>query len=341
MTVHVHGLGHFHPENEVTNAFLEELDIGTSDAWILERVGIRCRRTVLPLDYIRETKNADVRAATEATEYATSDLGVRAAEMAIARAGISKEDIGLVIGGGSAPNSVTPADAALVAKGLGIEVPSFDINSACTTFLVHMHVLNAMRPDALPPYILISVQDAITQCLDYTDRASCVLFGDGAAAAVVSTRIPGRAQVLGTDMDSSPAGCESVWVPRTGHFSQEGRTVQRFAIKKSTQEFRRVTGANGDPDRTLHFVGHQVNLQALLAIAERCGVAEERHHYNVDWFGNTCAPGCASVVSQLWDKWGPDDDIAMVGVGGGLTWAGYMLRFGDASQGAPKAGSSA
>ncbi len=333
MTVYVHALGHFHPDNEVTNAFLEDLDIGTTDQWIQERVGIRCRRTVLPLDYIRTTKNADVRAATEATEYTTSDLGVRAAEMAIARAGISKEDIGLVIGGGSAPNSVTPADGCLVAKGLGLEVPVFDINSACTTFLVHMHMLNSMRPETLPPYVLISVQDAITQCLDYTDRASCVLFGDGATAAVVSTQIPGPAKVLGTDMNSSPAGCENVWVPRTGHFFQEGRTVQMFAIKKSTREFRRVADAHGDPDRNLHFVGHQVNLNALTKIAERCGVSDERHHYNVDWFGNTCAPSCASVVSQHWEKWGPDDDIAMVGVGGGLTWAGYMLRFTESPTG--------
>ena len=101
MTVYVHALGHFHPENEVTNEFLEELDIGTDDEWIQERVGITSRRTVLPLEYIRETKNVDVRAATEATEYTTSDLGVRAAELAISRAGISKADIGMVIGGGS------------------------------------------------------------------------------------------------------------------------------------------------------------------------------------------------------------------------------------------------
>ena len=79
MTLFLHGLGHFHPENEITNRFLEELDIGTSDEWILERVGIRSRRTVLPLDYIRTTRNRDVRAAAEATLYTTAELGRRAA----------------------------------------------------------------------------------------------------------------------------------------------------------------------------------------------------------------------------------------------------------------------
>ncbi len=328
MTLHVHSFGHFHPENAVTNTFLKELDIGTDDKWIQERVGIASRRTVLPLEYIKETKNSDVRAATEAAEYTTSDLGVKASELAIKRAGISLSDIGMVIGGSSAPNSVTPADAALVAKGLGLEVPCFDVNSACTTFLVHMHLLNLMKPEALPPFVLISVQDAITQCLDYSDRTSCVLFGDGAAAAVVSTREPGCAEILGTDISSNPGGCESVWVPRTGHFSQDGRNVQMFAIKKSQREFRRVADAHAREDRQLHFVGHQVNLGALTTIAQRCGIPEERHHYNVDQYGNTCAPGCASVVSQKWDDMGVQDDVAMVGVGGGLTWAGYMLRFG-------------
>ena len=90
MTLFLHGLGHFHPENEITNRFLEELDIGTNDEWILERVGIRSRRTALPLDYIRSTRNRDVRAAAEATLYTTAEIGRRAAELAIERAGIDR-----------------------------------------------------------------------------------------------------------------------------------------------------------------------------------------------------------------------------------------------------------
>ncbi|HEY5658513.1 MAG TPA: ketoacyl-ACP synthase III, partial [Myxococcota bacterium] len=93
MTVFLHGIGHAHPENEITNRFLEDLDIGTSDAWIMERVGIHSRRTVLPLDYIRETRNANPAAALEAAELSNADLGARAAEMAIERAGVAREDI--------------------------------------------------------------------------------------------------------------------------------------------------------------------------------------------------------------------------------------------------------
>ena len=99
MSLYLHGLGHFHPEVEITNRFLEELDIGTTDAWILERVGIRARRTLLPLDYIRDTRNRDPRMASEAQLYGNAETGRRAAEMAIARAGIDRRDIGMVIAG--------------------------------------------------------------------------------------------------------------------------------------------------------------------------------------------------------------------------------------------------
>lgn len=127
MTVFLHGLGHAHPANEITNRFLEDLDIGTNDAWILERVGIRSRRSVLPLEYIRATRNADPAAAMEAADMTNAQLAVRAAEMAIARAGIARADIGMLIAGSSASGTHSPADACNVACALELEVPSFDI----------------------------------------------------------------------------------------------------------------------------------------------------------------------------------------------------------------------
>jgi 3-oxoacyl-[acyl-carrier-protein] synthase-3 len=150
VTLHLHGLGHFHPENEITNRFLEELDIGTNNEWIVERVGIRARRTALPLDYIRSTRNRDLRAAPEAALYTTAQLGARAAELALARAGIERSRIGMVISGSSAPAVVCPAEAAFVAKELGIEVPCFDLNSACTTFLAQLYHLSLMNPELRP-----------------------------------------------------------------------------------------------------------------------------------------------------------------------------------------------
>ncbi len=136
MTVHLHGMGHFHPENQITNQFLEDLDIGTDDKWITERVGIVSRRTVLPLEYIRDTRNQDVRAAVEAALYSNAEAGRRAAEMAIERAGIQTSDIGMVISGSSCSDTTSPAEACNIARLLELEVPSFDVNSACTSFFM-------------------------------------------------------------------------------------------------------------------------------------------------------------------------------------------------------------
>jgi 3-oxoacyl-[acyl-carrier-protein] synthase-3 len=329
LTLFLHGLGHFHPENEITNRFLEELEIGTSDEWILERVGIRSRRTALPLEYIRATRNADLRAAAEATLYPTAELGRRAAELAIERAGIDRQEIGMVIAGSSAPDFLSPADACNVAAGLGLEVPAFDVNSACTSLLVHLHLLSLMDPGKLPAFVLLVAPDSLTKTVDYSDRSAAVLWGDAAAAAVVSTRVPGRARILGSTLASRPSAGGKVVVPRMRHFAQEGRTVQAFAIKETARCYERLRESFESDERRLHFVGHQANLRMLESVCERCGIDRERHHSNVEWFGNTGAASSASVLSMNWEKWGPRDDVAVVGVGAGLTWSSYLVRFGD------------
>jgi len=330
LTLWLHGLGHFHPENEITNRFLEELDIGTNDAWILERVGIRSRRTSLPLEYIRETRNRDLRAASEATCYTTAALGARAARLAIARAGIDPAQIGLVISGSSAPDFLSPADACNVARELGLEVPAFDVNSACTSFLAQMHLLFLMDPMRAPDFALLVAPDSLTKTVDYSDRSAAVLWGDAAAAAVVSTRVPGRARVIDATLDSRPSGGDKVVVPRTSFFAQDGRTVQAFAIRQTVGCYERLRAAHAREDRPLHFVGHQANLRMLENVCRRCEIPPERHHCNVEWYGNTGAASSATVLSMGWEKWQPQDDVAVVGVGAGLTWASYFLRFGDA-----------
>lgn len=335
MSLHLHGLGHFHPENEISNKFLEELEIGTTNDWIVERVGIRARRTVLPLDYIRSTRNQDVRAAPEAALHTNAQMGARAAELAIERAGIEKSRIGMVLSGSSAPSMVCPAEAAFVAKGLGIEVPSFDLNSACTTFLAQLYHLSLMNPERVPDFVLLVQTETLTTVVDYADRNTAVLFGDAAAAAVVSLRVPGPARVLHVAAQSSPQSAAKVLIPRTGYFSQDGRAVQMFAIKRTREGYERIVEARRDDveneGRTLHFVGHQANLRVLEQVCERCGIAPEHHHANVELHGNTGGASAPSVLAMNWDKWRPGDDVAVSVVGGGLTWARAMLRFGAAT----------
>ena len=329
MTLYLHGLGHAHPESEITNRFLEDLDIGTDDEWILERVGIRARRSVLPLDYIRTTFNRDPRCALEAALQSNAELGAAAAELALSRAGIERERIGMVIAGNSASDTHSPAEACNVAHALGLEVPAFDVQSACTSFYTQLYLLSMMRSECLPDFVLLVAPETLTTTVDYSDRASAVLWGDAAAAAVVSLRHRAPRQVLSVELDSSPAGRDKVVVPRGGHFRQEGRTVQMFGIKRMTRSLERLRSEFECSDRHFHFVGHQANLRMLESVRVQAGVAPEYHHTNAEWFGNTGAASAASVLSMQWEKWTPHDDVAVVGVGSGLTWASYLVRFED------------
>jgi 3-oxoacyl-[acyl-carrier-protein] synthase-3 len=321
------GLGHFNPENEITNRFLEDLDIGTNDEWIMERTGIRSRRTALPLDYIRETRNADPRAAIEAAEISNAQMGANAAKMALERAGVEASQIGLILGGGCAPDTTTPAEACNIGALLGVESVSLDVNSACTSFIAGVYMLSLMDPAKLPEIVLLVTAEPMTNTVHYEDRSSAVLWGDGALAGVFSTRHEGRAEVIGQMLRSNPGGHEKVVVPRLGHFVQEGRTVQSFAIRKTSDLYLSTRDSLLEEDRPFHFVGHQANLRMLESVCRRCEIPDELHHSNCEFFGNTAGASSGSVISSLWDKWTPEDDICVVGVGSGLTWGSYLMRF--------------
>jgi 3-oxoacyl-[acyl-carrier-protein] synthase-3 len=282
----------------------------------------------MPLDYIRDTRNSDPSMALEAALYSHADTGKRAAEMALQRAGIDKDQIGLVIAGSSRPEMSSPADACAIADALELEVPAFDINSACTSMWAALYMLSMMRSEALPELILLVTPESLTTTVDYSDRTASVLWGDGTTAAVLSTRLPGRAQILGNTLASSPAGRDKVIAPLFGHFDQEGRTVQMFAIKKTIRCFRDLKKAFPEVANDLHFIGHQANLRMLETVCERCGIEDNHHHSNVVEFGNTGAAAAPSVVSMNWDRWQDGDNIAIIGVGSGLTWSSYILRFG-------------
>jgi 3-oxoacyl-[acyl-carrier-protein] synthase-3 len=320
-------MGHFHPETEIDNRFLEDLDIGTSDAWILERVGIRTRRSVLPLDYIRRTRNADVRAAQEASLYTNAETARRASLIALRRAGLNPSDIGLVLAGGCSAEMSIPAEACRVADALGIDAPAFDVSSACSSFGAQVWLLSALAKT--PMFVLVVNAENNTRVIDYRDRSSAVLWGDATSAAIFSAAVPARLRVGGATLGSHPRDWRAVTIPKHGHFQQEGAAVQRFAIRRTAaclqEALPAVRARLADANGKLHFIGHQANLLMLEAARRRAGLAEAEHWSNVEHFGNTGAAGAPSVLSQHWNELAAGDDVLLVVVGAGLTWSSLHI----------------
>ncbi len=324
--VYLHGIGHFHPENIICNRFLESLNIGTTVDWIMERVGIETRHTVLPLEYLTETKNVNPWKTDRVRLYSDAQMGGRAARMALERAGLKAEDIGMVISGSSLPQYLTPCEASTVAADLGIDVPCFDINSACGTYGVQMRYLEATKPERLPRYILVTNIEAATTTIDYSDRRSAVLFGDCATASILSVSVPSNKFFSACEMDSKPTMWDKAVVPRWGYFNQDGNAVQGFAIRKTTDGLRNILALIPDADPTrIFFIGHQANLGVLQTAAERANIAPAHHWYNVNRFGNVGCAGAPSVLSEHWDDLRPGDYVAMSIVGAGLTWTQMLL----------------
>jgi 3-oxoacyl-[acyl-carrier-protein] synthase III len=320
----IHGVGHFHPENNIDNHFLECLDIGTTVRWITDRTGIHSRRTVLPLSYIIETRNRDPRAADEASLYTNAETGKRAALMALDRSGLDCSNIGMVIAGGSAPRMSAPVESSLIANSLNLSVPTLDLNSACSTFAVQLRMLSLMDSTMLPDFILVVNPENLTRTVNYNDRNTAVLIGDCTTAAVVSKNVPSRLVIRNSIHESDPSGWDKVTIPAAGYLSQEGRAVQNFAIRKTVsiiESLRRYSSG------AFYFIGHQANLLMLRSACSRAGVPAERHFFNVDRRGNCGAAGAPSVLSEKWEQFCPGDEAIMAVVGAGLTWAGLRLTF--------------
>jgi len=329
--LYLHAIGHFHPENIVTNAFLESLGIETNEAWILERVGIRTRHTVLPLDYIRQTKNRDPRQAIEAATMSNAETGAEAGRVALARAGLTVGDIGLVLSGSCSPDECIPAEANRVAEALGINAPALDLASACSSFASQLYFLEAMRPEKLPDFVMVVNPENSTRVVDYADRSTCVLWGDCSTAAILSPRVPGPWRVTETYLGGDPSGAEKVKVPRFGHFVQHGAEVQKFGVRRGVEVFealrnRWLGGGEGRAPEELTFIGHQANLRMLEAVTRRCGVLPERHLFNIERRGNVGAAGAPSVFSEHWGRPELGQAVALCVVGSGLTWAGSLFE---------------
>jgi 3-oxoacyl-[acyl-carrier-protein] synthase-3 len=241
---------------------------------------------------------------------------------------LKPSDIGMVVAGGCAPEMSIPSEACRIAQALGIEAPSFDLNSACSSFGAQLHFLSKQAD--LPKFVLVVNPENTTRVVNYADRATAVLWGDGTSAAVVSTTEPSRVRIVQTLLGSSPAGCALVTIPHHGHFAQEGSAVQRFAIKTTVSCLETLLptareNAAKTGGRVL-FIGHQANALMLESVVKRADIDPRNHFSNVADFGNTGAAGAPTVLSQNWSALQAGDQLSLVVVGSGLTWAGLRME---------------
>ena len=244
------------------------------------------------------------------------------------RGGRTVSPVDQVIAGTSVPDWDIPANACAIAAGIGLECAAFDVNSACSTFVVDLHVARGLLTNEMARTVAVFNPERYTTRLDYTDRASCVLFGDSASAAILETASDAEGlELVDTVVHSSPAGFEHVKIPDSGCFSQNGHAVQKFAVTRTVQVFHEIVERNGlSQSDVAYFIGHQANYRMLTSACQKNGINESQHLFNVDVRGNQGAAGASSVLSSNWERFRSGDHVVVAVVGSGLTWGAALLR---------------
>jgi len=325
----VHGakiaaLGVSVPERVLTNEELS-LTLDTSDEWISSRTGIRERRVCRP-------------------DQATSDLAVAAASDLFASNGWRAEDIDLVISTSLVPDMLFPATASIVAERIGaVNAGAFDVQSGCTGFVYGLATATAFVSAGIYDSVLVTGAEAVSKALDWQDRATCVLFGDGAGAVLV--RPSDNGSIFAFDLGNDGSGAPYLTMPAGGtaqpathetvdarrHFLRmNGREVYRFATRRVVESCRKTLDDAGvTPAEVDLFVPHQANLRIIEKVAEQLGFAQDQVFWNLDRFGNT---SCASIPLCLHDAMAQGrlkkgDRLLIVGFGAGLTWGSCLTRW--------------
>jgi 3-oxoacyl-[acyl-carrier-protein] synthase-3 len=325
-------LGHYHPENNITNDFFDRLEIGSEGQWVAERTGIRSRRSVLPPDDLVSLRQGtltlkDLRA--QGRLLSLAEMAYRAWEMTQRRDPTPFKKVDAAICGTSIPDYDIPANACFIAARLGLDCVAFDANSACSSFVLDLHVARSMLRTAVNQRIAIFNPERYSIRLNYADRKTCVLFGDGSAAGILesATATTAGLELLDTVIESDPARYDLVKIPYEECFDQNGAAVQKFAITKTVEVTRKVLERNGlTPSDCTYFIGHQANLRMVTSAAEKLGLHGAKHLYNVDEFGNQGSAGAPSVLSMNWERFKPGDIIVLAVVGSGLTWGAALFR---------------
>lgn len=324
--LHILGMGACHPTTSIDNHFLEALDVGTNAQWIEEKIGILSRVTTLPVDYIRDTRNQDPRMALEVASMSATDLGARAAEEALKKTGISAAQVGLVIVNCCSPRQTSPSEAVRIAERLGIAAPAYDVYTACPAFALHIDYLRNFDEACLPEFVLCVSTAVMTQHVNYNDRSDGAIWGDGAAAWVVSSKHTGRLEILDSAFTADPTRCEAVVVDNHGFFHQDGRAVRDFSVRQTVRLIKAIEEKYAiDWNRDV-FIGHQANRTMLEQITNNREIPATSHWHNVTYLGNQAGAGAPASLSMHWDKMTVGQHIVVAVVGAGLSWGSIVMR---------------
>jgi 3-oxoacyl-[acyl-carrier-protein] synthase-3 len=324
--VKISGLATYVPPRLLTNADLEKM-VETSNEWILQRTGIRERHIVDP-------------------GTATSDLALEASRGAMKQAGIGASDIGFIVVGTTTPDTIFPSTACVLQHKLGAtNAWGFDLGAACSGFTYSLTVGMQMVASGAHDHALVVGADVMSSIIDYTDRATCVLFGDGAGAVVLSPAGEGEPSIVGFAHEVDGSGGPALCMPAGGskmpasretvenrlhYVKQDGQAVFRFAVRKTEEICLRVLRQHGvDPSAIDLLVSHQANQRIIQAAADRLGLPEHKVIINLERFGNTTAAtiplALADAVADRRVKNG--DLVLLASVGAGFTVGAVLLRW--------------
>jgi 3-oxoacyl-[acyl-carrier-protein] synthase-3 len=321
----VTGWGRYVPSHVLTNADLERL-VDTSDEWIRTRTGIRERRVA-------------------AADETTASMAAVASLRAIRTAGIEPDDIDLILLATLTPDYWMPSTAALVKEAIGnTRASAMDVAAACSGFVYAFATAQAWIASGLANNVLVIGAELLTRFLDYTDRSTCILFGDGAGAVVLSaSEEPGGG--LGIEMTTEPQGAYMIWLPAGGaksppsaatiargehYIRMEGKETYRFATKTmATTALESVRKSGLQPSDIDLFIPHQANIRIVEAVAKGLGLPMERMYVNLDKYGNTSAASVpialAEAVNEGRVKVG--DRVCIVAFGAGFTSGAVTIEW--------------
>ncbi|MCM1273554.1 MAG: ketoacyl-ACP synthase III [Clostridium sp.] len=303
--------GHYVPDKVVTNDDLSKL-VDTNDEWISSRTGIRRRH------FVENESNLD--------------LALNAARLALERSGIDKEELGVCIVATVKPDNLTPSMACLVQAKLGLpeEIPCFDINAACSGFMYAMQIARGLLMNSDRKYGLVVGSETLSRMLDMTDRGTCVLFGDGAGAAIIELTDKNRFfSVLGSRGNDEVLVCSNQ-NNENRYLSMIGSDVFRFAVSTVPKAIHALLDQVGlTADDIDYFICHQANFRIIESVAKKCKQPIEKFYVNLDEYGNTSSASIPIAMDEMNEKGllKPGMKIICVGFGAGLTWGGAYLEW--------------